>query len=65
MVISVLNDYNVCVFADVPTGTWKAFTMECTEDNIGVNYMTREELFNIEKGKNKRFKLDNSLNWCA
>lgn len=45
MVISVLDGYNVCIFAYGQTGTGKTFTMEGTEANRGVNYRTLEELF--------------------
>ncbi|KAL6518600.1 Kinesin-like protein KIN-14R [Orobanche gracilis] len=47
MVISVLDGYNVCIFAYGQTGTGKTFTMEGTEANRGVNYRTLEELFRI------------------
>ncbi|KAL2241101.1 UNVERIFIED_CONTAM: Kinesin-like protein KIN-14R [Sesamum indicum] len=49
MVISVLDGYNVCIFAYGQTGTGKTFTMEGTEANRGVNYRTLEELFRISK----------------
>ncbi|KAD4584676.1 hypothetical protein R6Q59_036491 [Mikania micrantha] len=45
MVISVLDGYNVCIFAYGQTGTGKTFTMEGTEQNRGVNYRTLEALF--------------------
>ncbi|XP_047959009.1 kinesin-like protein KIN-14R [Salvia hispanica] len=47
MVVSVLDGYNVCIFAYGQTGTGKTFTMEGTEENRGVNYRTLEELFKI------------------
>ncbi|KAG8383643.1 hypothetical protein BUALT_Bualt04G0035300 [Buddleja alternifolia] len=47
VVISVLDGYNVCIFAYGQTGTGKTFTMEGTEVNRGVNYRTLEELFKI------------------
>lgn len=47
MVVSVLDGYNVCIFAYGQTGTGKTFTMEGTEQNRGVNYRTLEELFQI------------------
>ncbi|XP_042388815.1 kinesin-like protein KIN-14E isoform X2 [Zingiber officinale] len=46
-VTSVLDGYNVCIFAYGQTGTGKTFTMEGTENNRGVNYRTLEELFKI------------------
>ncbi|XP_073034581.1 kinesin-like protein KIN-14R isoform X1 [Primulina eburnea] len=47
VVISVLDGYNVCIFAYGQTGTGKTFTMEGTEANRGVNYRTLKELFKI------------------
>ncbi|XP_042451782.1 kinesin-like protein KIN-14E isoform X1 [Zingiber officinale] len=47
LVTSVLDGYNVCIFAYGQTGTGKTFTMEGTENNRGVNYRTLEELFKI------------------
>lgn len=47
MVTSVLDGYNVCIFAYGQTGTGKTFTMEGTEQNRGVNYRTLEQLFEI------------------
>uniref|UniRef100_A0A0E0CU29 Kinesin motor domain-containing protein n=1 Tax=Oryza meridionalis TaxID=40149 RepID=A0A0E0CU29_9ORYZ len=47
LVTSVLDGYNVCIFAYGQTGTGKTFTMEGTERDRGVNYRTLEELFKI------------------
>ena len=47
MATSVLDGYNVCIFAYGQTGTGKTFTMEGTEQNRGVNYRTLEQLFKI------------------
>uniref|UniRef100_A0ACD5WJT7 Uncharacterized protein n=1 Tax=Avena sativa TaxID=4498 RepID=A0ACD5WJT7_AVESA len=47
LVTSVLDGYNVCIFAYGQTGTGKTFTMEGTERSRGVNYRTLEELFKI------------------
>ncbi|KAL7126422.1 hypothetical protein ABFS83_14G186100 [Erythranthe nasuta] len=49
IVTSVLDGYNVCIFAYGQTGTGKTYTMEGTPDNRGVNYRTLEELFRISK----------------
>ena len=47
MVVSVLDGYNVCIFAYGQTGTGRTFTMEGTPQNRGVNYRTVEQLFEI------------------
>jgi len=47
VVVSVLDGYNVCIFAYGQTGTGKTFTMEGSVSNRGVNYRTLEELFNV------------------
>lgn len=52
VVVSVLDGYNVCIFAYGQTGTGKTFTMEGTENDRGVNYRTLEELFQLA-GKRK------------
>ncbi|RXH82293.1 hypothetical protein DVH24_036634 [Malus domestica] len=51
IVTSVLDGYNVCIFAYGQTGTGKTFTMEGTSENRGVNYRTLEELFRISKDR--------------
>ncbi|KAI8005885.1 Kinesin-like protein KIN-14Q [Camellia lanceoleosa] len=51
---SVLDGYNVCIFAYGQTGTGKTFTMEGTNEARGVNFRTLEELFrtiNERKGR--------------
>ncbi|XP_052197998.1 kinesin-like protein KIN-14R isoform X2 [Diospyros lotus] len=55
MVTSVLDGYNVCIFAYGQTGTGKTFTMEGTEQNRGVNYRTLEELFKVAKERSETF----------
>ncbi|GAV63164.1 Kinesin domain-containing protein [Cephalotus follicularis] len=47
IVTSVLDGFNVCIFAYGQTGTGKTFTMEGNPENRGVNYRTLEELFRI------------------
>ncbi|GLJ13213.1 hypothetical protein SUGI_0207810 [Cryptomeria japonica] len=59
--VSVLDGYNVCIFAYGQTGTGKTFTMEGTEENRGVNYRTLEELFRVATERNGLFKYDISV----
>lgn len=61
MVISVLDGYNVCIFAYGQTGTGKTFTMEGTEQNRGVNYRTLEQLFKTAKERSETFTHDISV----
>ncbi|XP_062084738.1 kinesin-like protein KIN-14S [Humulus lupulus] len=49
IVTSVLDGFNVCIFAYGQTGTGKTFTMEGTPENRGVNYRTVEELFRVSE----------------
>ncbi|CAA2939480.1 kinesin KIN-14Q [Olea europaea subsp. europaea] len=58
---SVLDGYNVCIFAYGQTGTGKTFTMEGTSDNRGVNYRTLEELFHIIEGRKNTFRYEISV----
>ncbi|KAG5255226.1 kinesin protein [Salix suchowensis] len=44
---SILDGYNVCVFAHGQTGTGKTFTMEGTEEDRGVNFRTLEQVFHV------------------
>ncbi|XP_021764618.1 kinesin-like protein KIN-14Q isoform X2 [Chenopodium quinoa] len=55
---SVLDGYNVCIFAYGQTGTGKTFTMEGTEDARGVNYRTLAELFEIMSERQKLFQYE-------
>lgn len=61
MVISVLDGYNVCIFAYGQTGTGKTFTMEGTEVNRGVNYRTLEELFKIANERTETYTYNISV----
>lgn len=61
MVVSVLDGYNVCIFAYGQTGTGKTFTMEGPEQNRGVNYRTLEQLFKIAKERRETFIYDISV----
>ena len=38
VVRSVMDGFNVCIFAHGQTGTRKTFTMEGVPENMGVNY---------------------------
>lgn len=58
---SVLDGYNVCIFAYGQTGTGKTFTMEGTEEARGVNFRTLEELFHIITERKKLFRYDVSV----
>ncbi|GKB51103.1 kinesin-like protein KIN-14R [Tanacetum coccineum] len=61
MVISVLDGYNVCIFAYGQTGTGKTFTMEGTEKNRGVNYRTLEALFDTVEERKDTFSFNISI----
>ncbi|KAK2656623.1 hypothetical protein Ddye_009675 [Dipteronia dyeriana] len=61
MVISVLDGYNVCIFAYGQTGTGKTFTMEGTVQHRGVNYRTLEQLFEISKERSETFTYNISV----
>lgn len=58
---SVLDGYNVCIFAYGQTGTGKTFTMEGTEEARGVNFRTLEKLFGIIKERQTLYRYDVSV----
>ncbi|KAL9232510.1 hypothetical protein vseg_007617 [Gypsophila vaccaria] len=55
---SVLDGYNVCIFAYGQTGTGKTFTMEGTEEDRGVNYRTLAELFRLINERRELFRYE-------
>ncbi|KAJ4965273.1 hypothetical protein NE237_017122 [Protea cynaroides] len=61
LVTSVLDGYNVCIFAYGQTGTGKTFTMEGTEQNRGVNYRTLDQLFKVAKERSETFTYNISV----
>ncbi|XP_051144568.1 kinesin-like protein KIN-14S [Andrographis paniculata] len=58
VVTSVLDGYNVCIFAYGQTGTGKTYTMEGTHENRGVNYRTLEELFRLIEKRSSIIKYE-------
>ncbi|XP_055816757.1 kinesin-like protein KIN-14S isoform X1 [Solanum dulcamara] len=58
IVTSVLDGYNVCIFAYGQTGTGKTFTMEGTPENRGVNYRTLEKLFSLSSERSSIMKYE-------
>ncbi|XP_009770793.1 kinesin-like protein KIN-14S [Nicotiana sylvestris] len=61
IVTSVLDGYNVCIFAYGQTGTGKTFTMEGTPENRGVNYRTLEMLFSLSSERSSIMKYELSV----
>lgn len=61
VVVSVLDGYNVCIFAYGQTGTGKTFTMVGTPENRGVNYRTLEELFRVVSSREAEFLYEISV----
>ncbi|CAO2832719.1 unnamed protein product [Amaranthus hypochondriacus] len=58
IVTSVLDGFNVCIFAYGQTGTGKTFTMEGVPGNRGVNYRTLEELFRVANQRSGTMKYE-------
>ncbi|KAK6947249.1 Malectin domain [Dillenia turbinata] len=55
---SVLDGYNVCIFAYGQTGTGKTFTMEGIDEARGVNFRTLEKVFDIIKQREKLYRYE-------
>ncbi|XP_021288634.1 kinesin-like protein KIN-14Q [Herrania umbratica] len=55
---SVLDGYNVCIFAYGQTGTGKPFTMEGTKEARGVDFRTLVELFHMINERQKLYQYD-------
>ncbi|PIA44834.1 hypothetical protein AQUCO_01700433v1 [Aquilegia coerulea] len=58
LVTSVLDGFNVCIFAYGQTGTGKTFTMEGTPESRGVNYRTLEKLFQLSEERSGSMKYE-------
>ncbi|KAF5207649.1 Kinesin-like protein [Thalictrum thalictroides] len=58
LVTSVLDGFNVCIFAYGQTGTGKTFTMEGTPESRGVNYRTLEKLFQLSEERSGTMKYE-------
>ncbi|KAJ4954257.1 hypothetical protein NE237_011040 [Protea cynaroides] len=61
VVNSVLDGFNVCIFAYGQTGTGKTFTMEGTPENRGVNYRALKELFRISEQRSSTMRYELSV----
>jgi kinesin family protein C2/C3 len=58
LITSMLDGYNVCIFAYGQTGTGKTHTMEGYGDQPGVNTRALQALFDLAKERKKLFTYD-------
>ena len=58
LITSMLDGYNVCIFAYGQTGTGKTHTMEGYGDQPGVNTRALQALFDLAKERRKLFTYD-------
>ncbi|CAN0910208.1 Cellulose synthase-like protein D2 [Linum grandiflorum] len=58
IITSVLDGYDVCIFAYGKNRTGKTFKMEGTLENRGVNYRSRKELFRISEERKVYMKYE-------
>nr|GEX10608.1 kinesin-like protein KIN-14S [Tanacetum cinerariifolium] len=61
LLVSVLDGFNVCIFAYGQTGTGKTFRMEGTAENRGVNYRTLEKLFSLSEERSDTMRYEMSV----
>jgi len=57
LVTSILDGFNVCIFAYGQTGAGKTYTMEGCPEDPGINKRALSELFDIKKEREKNFEI--------